>query len=663
MKVKLVSCLQLDHGSRVMGAGSRMKCQSFVPMGLLMVAAALRKAGLGLEVEILELGHAVNTARLRPESGFYEGTAEMALEGEPDVLGFMTDTDSYHHTLLAVAEIKRRRPDVAVVFGGTQASATAERTLKVFPGVDIVVRGEAEVSAPLLMAALRDRGDLATVPGIAFRRDGAVISTPEAPLVDDLDLLPLPAYDLYAYRGDESFYMEVGRGCPYNCSFCSTAPYWRHKFRVKSPERIIGEIRLVKELYGVTRFNFIHDIFTYDHAWVLRLCAALEEAALGIEWTCSSRTDTMTPELVERMARAGAVAVYYGIESGSEQIQRKMGKRLDIGAARRIISHTAATERCAPIAGLIIGFPFETEATAAETIALWFELLRGKVALAHLFSLCPFAGSKMQKAHLADARFHRDFEDLDVPAHTRLTIEKMMLEHPDLFSGCYRYRGGVEGNVIAEADGFSLLVNTARAISIHFAALYRSPYEFFKRWAEWATARKAARGSRSCTMDDYFDFLEEQLTAIKEPPPGLNALLSYERMKLQMERRLLAERGEGPLPREGFRNSAFTAMLELDEDPTALITGGKGAAGPVTAVFYRDAKGTLKSMKVGTLVRDILAITEKASTYDEIELELGCAAPAEKLREVLRRLVVERVIVAAENEETFQYAEESHDER
>src|SRR4029077_16905486 len=136
--------------------------------------------------------------------------------------GFSTVCSSYPLTLRIAAEVKRVHPKSAVVLGGPQASVVDIATMRAFPWIDLVVRGEAEQTLPALVDALAGNGALAAVPGITFRQQKDIVRNTAAPLVADLDALPFPAFHLFPdVRFCRHFPLELGRGCPFSCTFCS----------------------------------------------------------------------------------------------------------------------------------------------------------------------------------------------------------------------------------------------------------------------------------------------------------------------------------------------------------------------------------------------------------------------------------------------------------
>src|SRR5204863_503125 len=141
------------------------------------------------------------------------------------------------------AYLKTMAPELPILLGGPHASVLHREIMERFTQFDVLVRNEAEFTLPKVLAALFSP-ELDLVPGISFRRGGKVCATQGAPIIHDLDALPFPAYDRYPIRelGSRMMRVEAGRGCPFECTFCSTATFFGRQYRLKSPARLCGEL-------------------------------------------------------------------------------------------------------------------------------------------------------------------------------------------------------------------------------------------------------------------------------------------------------------------------------------------------------------------------------------------------------------------------------------
>ena len=270
----IASAVGETEASRIMG--------ELAPVGILSLAAVLEAKGL--QPEVVDLNRVYydwlqgSRNQRASETDFCSFAGDYFAGRDFDLFGFSTVCSSYPVTLRIAAEVKRAHPKSVVVLGGPQASVVDVSTLRAYPFVDLVVRGEAEQTLPDLVDALAGSGSLAAIPGITFRRDedGEIVRNPAAPLVADLDAVPFPAFHLFPdVRFCRHFPLELGRGCPFSCTFCSTNDFFRRNFRLKSPAQMIADMRRVRQTYGINSFELVHDMFTVDRKRVVAFCEAL----------------------------------------------------------------------------------------------------------------------------------------------------------------------------------------------------------------------------------------------------------------------------------------------------------------------------------------------------------------------------------------------------
>src|SRR5208283_2309553 len=215
-----------------------------MPLGLLSLAAVLE--AIGQQVDLVDFNYSLCNRELSLDDNFYTNAADRIAALSPDLIGFSTMCNSYHITLRMAEAIRSRLPGVPVLFGGPQSSVVDKETLAAFPFVDMVLRGEAEQTLPQLIAEMSSGAGAYEVPGLTYRRDGRVVRNCDAPLIPDLDSLPIPAYHLFPHGLGGAPAIDVGRGCPFACTFCSTSGFWKRRFRTKSIDRIVHEMRMLK---------------------------------------------------------------------------------------------------------------------------------------------------------------------------------------------------------------------------------------------------------------------------------------------------------------------------------------------------------------------------------------------------------------------------------
>ncbi|MCX7920156.1 MAG: B12-binding domain-containing radical SAM protein [bacterium] len=296
---------------------------------------------------------------------------------QPQMLVINATTPTMVTDLQSATIAKSVDPEIITVARSEYFSFYDERVLNDFPHVDILLRGEAELTIAELVTA----SDLRTVSGITFRSEkNEIIRNPDRPLLANLDILPFPARHLLdnrLYRSPENdepiTVIQTSRGCPARCIFCSAPLVAGYKVRMRSPENVVAEVEECVTQFGIKNFLFNADTFTWDKNWVIDLCRKLVAMNLDIRWGANSRVDTVDLEMLQWMKKAGCWVVGYGIESGSQELLNKMKKGITLDKIRTAISLTKQA-KLKTHAFYVFGLPWETETTIRETIRLAKEL-------------------------------------------------------------------------------------------------------------------------------------------------------------------------------------------------------------------------------------------------------------------------------------------------
>jgi radical SAM superfamily enzyme YgiQ (UPF0313 family) len=372
-------------------------------LGILSLAAVLEAQHctpslIDLNRSFYEFADLVGEAGI---DGFAEVAAAEIVATEADVYGFGSICSAYPLTIRLAKAVKALRPDSTILFGGPQASVVSDQTLAAFPFVDFVLRGESEQSLPIFLEELTGTRKFDRVPGLTHRSPFGIQHNPDGPLVMDLDVLPTPAYHLTGeLHGARRASLELGRGCPFACTFCSTNDFFRRKFRLRSPERVLADMRSIEAAYGIRDFNLVHDMFTVDAKRVRAFCHALLDSGSGYTWACSARTDCVDEPLIELMAAAGCKGVFFGVETGSERMQRIIDKHLDTQRAHDTIDIADRAGMRSTIS-LITGFPQENRDDLRDTLEMFMHSARTQLSSPQLNLLAP----------LANTPLHREFKD------------------------------------------------------------------------------------------------------------------------------------------------------------------------------------------------------------------------------------------------------------
>ncbi len=285
------------------------------------------------------------------------------------------------------AEIARRkfgdRVRIALV-ETTVAPIYPERVLQDFPEIDFIIRGQIEAVIPELVRCL-DRPE--SVAGLAFRRNGSIMTTAAPTPLADLNSLPFQAYDMLPMDRYSISYlaapryekvvpgirMRTTRDCPYLCPFCiiGTSLYrgYDRRWRAMDPERVVAELEYVTGTYGIRNFFFWDETFTLDQKRALRLCDLLIEHRLNLLWRCLTRIDCVSAQLLERMAEAGCRHIEYGLEAGDPDSRAAHHKKFSDDAVKRAIADTQKAGIAAHV-DVIIGMPWDDQRTLDRTLRL-----------------------------------------------------------------------------------------------------------------------------------------------------------------------------------------------------------------------------------------------------------------------------------------------------
>jgi radical SAM superfamily enzyme YgiQ (UPF0313 family) len=573
MKVCLISAPTANQLHSAVGEKEAARLMGeLAPVGLLSLAAVLEANGL--QPEVVDLNRVYydwlrNAQHSKIDFCGFAGS--YFAERDFDFFGLSTVCSSYPLTLRVAAEIKRAHRDSVVVLGGPQASVVDVATLRAFPFIDLVVRGEAEQSLPELLKALTRHGSLTAVPGITFRRreDGEIVRNPDAPLILDLDALPFPAFHLFPDVGFcRHFPLELGRGCPFSCTFCSTNDFFRRRFRLKSPDHMIAEMRRVKETYGIGSFELVHDMFTVDRKRVAAFCEALLENREEFTWGCSARTDCIDEELIALMARAGCRGIFFGIETGSRRMQKIIDKGLELSdSAERVRSCDKFKINTA--VSLMAGFPEETMTDLRDTAAFFVDSLRYDHADPQLSILAPLAGTPIETQHRESLVLNDDVADMsyrgwrqDPPDHA------LIAEHPEIFSSFYSAPlPHLDREFLKELRDF--LLSGMRAFRRLLLGLQQDSGDVvnvFQQWQEWrgrheiqfSNGDRTVYYARAGFPADFFRFVRsDYIPNASHAPLAMTALLEYE------EAVLGADHPAEEQPKDGTSNQAASNSEEL----------------------------------------------------------------------------------------------------
>jgi anaerobic magnesium-protoporphyrin IX monomethyl ester cyclase len=393
---------------------------AFIPLGLAYLGAVAEEAGH--EVTIIDC----QAEKLDSES-FRSRLSNITSE----VIGVTATTLLYKSAMKLINISKQVQPQATTMLGGSHGTFMDETVLNENPNLDIVVRREGEQTFIELLNKLKAKNSIDKVLGITFRKEGRVNRTPDRPFLEDLDSVPFPAHHLLPLdslkrMGKILFPLITSRGCVYWCDFCSTVRMFGRGYRMRSPKNVVDEMQLVHDKYGVEQVTFYDDAFTVNRDRVLKICEELHQRKLNMTWDCGTRVDMVDRDLLKTMQSAGCIAVWLGVESGSEVILGAMNKRIKLDQTRQ--AYRAAQDAgLMTIANTVLGFPGETEQTAMETIRFIKELNPDDVGF---YVATPYPGTPMYDQVKKNGWLRiTDFDKYDTAGPTFetpwLTMEKL----------------------------------------------------------------------------------------------------------------------------------------------------------------------------------------------------------------------------------------------
>jgi len=325
-----------------------------------------RKANLSPPIPQLGV---VALASFLSEHGFYVDVFDFSVNYEKmdklkgyDLIG-ISSTSLNYDDMVKLCELSKSSNSMVIAGGQRAAFHKTELVRKRM--VDGVVVGEGELAMLKICMRLQKGEDISGVPGLYTTKSYA-----KDEHIENLDSLPLPKWDfldLGSYI--PTLPIQSMRGCPYSCAYCMETRFWDKPVRLRQEKHVVKEIKNNVDSYGIKTFRFVDSCFTAFPERTKRICDIIREEALGIQWTCYARADTLSAELVQSMSDAGCIGVDIGAESGSDVILQKMFKN---SSSRKIRDAIRICKNAGMLVhtNFIIGFPGETKETIADTVSL-----------------------------------------------------------------------------------------------------------------------------------------------------------------------------------------------------------------------------------------------------------------------------------------------------
>ena len=314
---------------------TRSQTQRF-PLGLMIISSYLTSKNV--DNEIID----VKSISLTPEETFQQ-TVSRIISCNPNIVGIGCCATEIFEVKRICVQIREKLPSCIIVLGGPHPTYKPEDFVESDTPFDYIVIGEGEITLFELASAIKDGSDIDKGKGILYKKNGELVRTEPQALIENLDELPLPAYekiDMDYYTQPNvwsirpvllsSVWLFTSRACPYSCKYCVAHVVFGRKVRKRSPENVVAEIEYLVNKYNIDGFFIADEIFTVEKKRTQRICELLKEKKLNVLWGCQTRANLIDDQSVKSMKESGCIQIDFGIESGSDRVLQTMGKQIKV---------------------------------------------------------------------------------------------------------------------------------------------------------------------------------------------------------------------------------------------------------------------------------------------------------------------------------------------
>lgn len=355
------------------------------------------------EAKIVDYSLMTDKSEISPVEQFKKDLKDF----EPNYLLINVASTTLENDLSILDVAKAICPNIITIAKGAHFLTSNTDVLYNHKALDLVIVGEAEET----LKEILEEKPYQFIRGLCYR-DGYVAKyTGKRQFIKDLDQLPFPARHLVDNNiytrpdnGKVQAIIKVARGCPFHCFFCLATPVSGAKVRMRSPENIVAEIKECVNKYGITNFVFWSDLFNFDRDWVIDLCDEIIESGLDITWSSNMRADGVDEELAEIMYEAGCRLVSMGVESGSQYILDKIGKKILLEEIRQAVK-TLKEAKIKVYSYFVLGLPWDNEDTIEETImfSIWLNS-----DFTSFYTATPLPGTRFHKFAMENHLLNKD---------------------------------------------------------------------------------------------------------------------------------------------------------------------------------------------------------------------------------------------------------------
>ena len=316
---------------------------------------------------------------------------------QPDIIGITSMTPTIQSAFLSAQGAKEVCPNARVVLGGPHATFMDQQILQEEKAIDIVVRGEGELTFLEIVQKVSNKNTLKNIEGITFRKDDQIIKNQNRPFIENLDELPRPAYkhfplEKYRLFGRKILPIITSRGCPSQCSFCTTSRIFGKAFRARKQKNVVDELEWLKNEHNADAFSFYDDTFTLNKDRALKICEEIKKRKIGIPWDCQTRVSTVSKEMLTKMREANCEQVFFGVESGCQKILDAVNKGTSVEQNKKAIKMAKEAGLFVAVS-VMVGYPGETREMLKQTIDL---LRQAEPDDAYICVATPYPGTELR---------------------------------------------------------------------------------------------------------------------------------------------------------------------------------------------------------------------------------------------------------------------------
>ena len=364
------------------------------PLGLMYISSYLSQHNID--------NHVIDQKGDIPEDVLIDRLVKETVDVGPDHVGISCLTTDVPCVFKMAKDIKAELPRTKITVGGVHPTMFPDQMLA-DENIDYVVLGEGEEIFYDIVCS-NESTDLHSVTGIAFKDNGKIVVNMRRGSIENLDDLPMPAFDkinmdfylqpnIHLVRGIplRGFYFFSTRGCPYGCRFCVSKNVFGRTIRYRSPLKVVDEIEYVYKKYNIDAFYLFDDTFGVRKSQAIDLCNAIAKRGLPVVWGCETRVHLINEEFVKSLKRAGCIQVDFGIESGSERLLKLLQKGITVDQVRKAVK-ICRKYGVRVFSNFMINLPTETEEDVEKTLALADEI-KSDISIFNV--TCPFPGTEL----------------------------------------------------------------------------------------------------------------------------------------------------------------------------------------------------------------------------------------------------------------------------